>query len=190
MNPAPPFAWIGGNLALDFLNTVGNRLDRPTEYLSGGAELALWASLGALLPPNAELRLTRAQMTYVRSSRDELYRRVVPWASGGSPSHSDLAWLTAQIVRCAPLRRLVRAADAVCWEWRTSPRDPSAILGPVFSSAAELLTENLYRNLRQCGGERCGWLFIDRSPAGLRRWCSMADCGNRAKARAFVERRR
>jgi predicted RNA-binding Zn ribbon-like protein len=33
----------------------------------------------------------------------------------------------------------------------------------------------------EAGG--CGWLFVDESRNGSRRWCSMKDCGNRAKAR-------
>ncbi|MGE5829869.1 MAG: CGNR zinc finger domain-containing protein [Micromonosporaceae bacterium] len=37
-----------------------------------------------------------------------------------------------------------------------------------------------------CPGEICGWLFAD--PRGRRRWCSMAWCGNRAKARRYARR--
>ena len=39
-----------------------------------------------------------------------------------------------------------------------------------------------------CPGRGCGWLFFD--PAHRRHWCIMAICGNRAKARAYAERRR
>jgi predicted RNA-binding Zn ribbon-like protein len=46
--------------------------------------------------------------------------------------------------------------------------------------------------LRACpldqGG--CGWLFLDRSRNGTRRWCSMEDCGTHAKTRRLTERRR
>jgi predicted RNA-binding Zn ribbon-like protein len=44
--------------------------------------------------------------------------------------------------------------------------------------------------IEQCEGDVCGWLFLDRSPAGRRRWCSMRDCGNRAKARRHYYTRR
>src|SRR6478736_4345946 len=37
-----------------------------------------------------------------------------------------------------------------------------------------------------CPGNDCGWLFLD--PRNRRRWCSMAVCGNRAKARAHARR--
>ena len=34
-----------------------------------------------------------------------------------------------------------------------------------------------------CDGDGCAWLFIDTSKNRTRRWCDMAICGNRAKAR-------
>ncbi|HEU0234990.1 MAG TPA: CGNR zinc finger domain-containing protein [Candidatus Limnocylindrales bacterium] len=36
--------------------------------------------------------------------------------------------------------------------------------------------------LRVCANDACRWVFFDASPTGRRRWCSMASCGNRAKA--------
>jgi predicted RNA-binding Zn ribbon-like protein len=54
-----------------------------------------------------------------------------------------------------------------------------------------LCTADLTR-VRRCpipeGG--CGWLFLDQSRNGSRRWCRMADCGTAAKARRLTERRR
>jgi len=37
--------------------------------------------------------------------------------------------------------------------------------------------------LRICDNATCRWVFYDTSPTGRRRWCSMATCGNVAKAR-------
>jgi predicted RNA-binding Zn ribbon-like protein len=69
----------------------------------------------------------------------------------------------------------------------------------MFGSVRQLLTglaleavvliggENRSR-LRQCEAESCAILFLDESRTGERRWCSMANCGNRAKVRSFRER--
>ena len=43
--------------------------------------------------------------------------------------------------------------------------------------------------LRACGNRRCGWLFVDRSPNGRRRWCDPKACGNRMKVRRYRARR-
>src|SRR5690606_23867005 len=48
-------------------------------------------------------------------------------------------------------------------------------------AAQTLIADGLLPRLRQC--EACSWLFLDTSRGGRRRWCSMATCGNRAKAR-------
>jgi predicted RNA-binding Zn ribbon-like protein len=53
---------------------------------------------------------------------------------------------------------------------------------------ADLLAVPSFDRLRECQGERCGWLFIDSSKSGRRRWCTMEDCGNRAKARRYYQR--
>jgi predicted RNA-binding Zn ribbon-like protein len=44
--------------------------------------------------------------------------------------------------------------------------------------------------VRQCGGESCGWLFLDTSRNRSRQWCDMRDCGNLAKVRRFRERQK
>jgi hypothetical protein len=41
---------------------------------------------------------------------------------------------------------------------------------------------------RVCSGSACGWVFIDRSKGGRRRWCDMATCGNAEKSRRHYQR--
>ena len=47
--------------------------------------------------------------------------------------------------------------------------------------------------MRLCGAtyeDGCGWVFLDETKNRRRRWCSMKDCGNRAKARRHYARQR
>ena len=60
------------------------------------------------------------------------------------------------------------------------PRTPELPL-LVFAHAAGELIGSPHAPIRACPGRRCGWLFLD--PRGRRRWCTMATCGNREKAR-------
>lgn len=46
-----------------------------------------------------------------------------------------------------------------------------------------------WSRFRACAAPDCGWVFIDRSKNSSRRWCDMASCGNRAKARSHRTRR-
>ena len=42
--------------------------------------------------------------------------------------------------------------------------------------------------IRVCANDTCRWIFFDESRPGNRRWCDMATCGNRAKARRHRDR--
>lgn len=46
------------------------------------------------------------------------------------------------------------------------------------------------RRLRPCANSGCRLFLHDRSNANTARWCSMATCGNRAKARRHYQRSR
>lgn len=47
--------------------------------------------------------------------------------------------------------------------------------------------DGTWTRLKTC--EHCGWVFHDRSRNRSGRWCSMAACGGRAKARTYRTRR-
>jgi len=87
---------------------------------------------------------------------------------------------------------VVRGRSCCTLGWEERPGALDAVLWPVAASAAELLVsgDDLSR-VRVCGlyedGE-CGWLFVDQTRSHTRRWCSMKDCGNRAKARRHYHR--
>ena len=59
-----------------------------------------------------------------------------------------------------------------------------------FAIIAEARRDGTWGRLKICRADDCGWAFYDRSKNGSGAWCSMSDCGNRAKARAFRERNR
>ncbi|WP_063784254.1 CGNR zinc finger domain-containing protein [Streptomyces sp. SBT349] len=73
--------------------------------------------------------------------------------------------------------------------WRlTAP--PDAALAARIVLAWARIEEELPGRLRPCGNEECRLFLLDRSRAGRARWCSMAACGNRLKARRHYERAR
>jgi predicted RNA-binding Zn ribbon-like protein len=81
------------------------------------------------------------------------------------------------------------------WRWRwagDAESEPALdrVLWPVARSAAELLTSDDLAAVRECAAPDCRWLFLDRSRNRSRRWCAMATCGNRSKARRHYRRGR
>jgi predicted RNA-binding Zn ribbon-like protein len=56
--------------------------------------------------------------------------------------------------------------------------------------AWDVLARQNPRRLRPCANDECRLFLIDRSKANAARWCSMAVCGNRMKARRHYQRSR
>jgi predicted RNA-binding Zn ribbon-like protein len=54
----------------------------------------------------------------------------------------------------------------------------------------DALARNKPGRLRPCSNDECRLFLLDRSKANAARWCSMAVCGNRIKARRHYQRTR
>jgi len=63
-------------------------------------------------------------------------------------------------------------------------------LGELLAIIFTAMQDGTWRRLKICHADDCSWAYYDRSKNGSGAWCSMQDCGNRAKARAYRERRR
>ncbi|MBY8884675.1 CGNR zinc finger domain-containing protein [Streptomyces sp. PTM05] len=84
----------------------------------------------------------------------------------------------------APLVVVVDPADGSA---SLRPADPASLTGRVAAAIASC--GGSWTRLKACEAADCRWAYYDRSPAGRRRWCSMAVCGSRAKMRAYRDRR-
>ena len=71
--------------------------------------------------------------------------------------------------------------------WRLDPGGHPGLAVRAVLAAAGLATTAPGR-LRACANEECRLFLLDRSRAGGARWCSMATCGNRLKARRHAAR--
>jgi predicted RNA-binding Zn ribbon-like protein len=67
------------------------------------------------------------------------------------------------------------------WEGMETRTD--SVIWPVLWSAASLLASEDVSRIRVCGAAECGWMYVDRSRNGFRRWCQMETCGTREKSR-------
>lgn len=61
-------------------------------------------------------------------------------------------------------------------------------LGRLLAVVADAMAAGTWERLKACRAESCRWAFYDRARNRSRAWCSMAVCGNRAKARAYRAR--
>jgi predicted RNA-binding Zn ribbon-like protein len=121
-----------------------------------------------------------------RELREHLYRVIRPLLDGEPPPGPSLDALSAVVARAHEARLLVLAHGlSLAWGWRDPQRLDLPLLA-VALSAADLVTGKAISRVRKCPGtDGCGWLFLDTSKSGTRRWCSMRVCGNRAKVQRY-----
>jgi predicted RNA-binding Zn ribbon-like protein len=198
----PPLA--GGAPCLDFVNTVDPGLARDTDrdHLGGTyAGLLEWAAHAGLLTGDEALALRRlggrraadAARAYDEAVRlrEAIFAVFRALATGGQPGAAEVAEIRERYADAVRAAALVPGADATGWEWRWDAagdlRRPHHVLA---ASAIDLLTAGRPDRVRACAGEACGWLFLDRSRNGSRRWCLMRYCGNALKSTRQAAARR
>ena len=186
----------GGDPGLDFVNTASGRsAGQLQERLRAYGDLVTIAervgvlsreegarlrSVAASSPGKAEAVVERA-----RALREAVFRL---FARPG-PSESDLALVGEEAGRAASARVLEPGGTGYVFEWPASERLERP-LWPLALAAAELLTSEDRGRVKECAAGSCNWLFLDMSRNRSRRWCDMAVCGNRAKARRFSARQK
>lgn len=185
---------VAGHPALELCNTrAGWGEEAPREYLTTYRHLAVWARELGLLgsgscrrllqeaaadPPAAEQVLARAL-----TLRDALYAGLTDPRS----PHGALDAVTAELHRAAAAEELRRAPDGgLILAQPTAGVDLPLRL--VATEVRRFVEAGRAGDVGRCPGAGCGWLFLREGRD--RRWCTMALCGNRAKARRFAERRR
>jgi predicted RNA-binding Zn ribbon-like protein len=190
---------IGGALCLDFANTLnGYRKGRLHEYLPAYRDLVIWSRKAEILTdPEAKalLRLAgrrpgaaAAALQRAHQLRSTISRIFSSKTYAVQPKASDLARLNALRSTALSRSHLVRTESGFRLDW-TGKNALDRMLCPIVMSAADLLTSESLARVHVCDGDICDWLFVDTSRNHLRRWCSMDECGNRAKVRRFLERK-
>jgi len=192
---------IGGALCLDFANTSGWRPDPgDEEYLRDFEDLLVWSEHAGALDGAEARALARTGKTEPEKARtihrravalrDAVYRIFSAVAADRRAGAGDVDLLNRIIDDAYRHLRLVPRGAGFAWEWYGVEGALELPLWRVARSAAELLVSPELERVRECSGDRCDWLFLDASKNRSRRWCDMANCGNRAKARRNYERRR
>lgn len=190
------YEFIGGNLALDFANTVHNHgMADPEDDLKSTGDLAEWANQAGLLRPGEMARLKRApadnaQFRKALDLREMLYEIFSRKARSKKPGWLALREFQGVYQSAIRHAEFHPTADHYRLAWPEATPPLERALREIVRSAAGLLTSEALPRVRQCAGEKCSWLFVDTSRNGLRCWCDMKACGNRAKVQRFRRRNR
>jgi len=173
---------LAGHPALDLVGTVAERTTTHVEHLTTPERLADWLVAAGLL--DTAPAATAGDLAAARRLREALYE-VLRATSDGRPVPAEAL---AVVHTAAAGPAVVLTLDAAGALHRNG--DVPTALTAVARAAIELVGGPERDLLRWCADETCTHPFLDHSRGGRRRWCGMAGCGDRAKARAYRARRR
>lgn len=189
---------VGGRPCLDFVNTTSGRgtTDRR-EHLRAYGDLLAWGHHAGILTAEEAFALSRtarakavaARRTLAQAAvlREALHAIFEATAYRRSIPVDAVALLNRFMVGAARAERL-EPSGAPTWRWTSDPRHLARPLWSITRSAVELLTEGPLDRVKVCPGQACGWIFLDRTRNGRRRWCEMQVCGSRSKMRRYRQR--
>jgi predicted RNA-binding Zn ribbon-like protein len=171
--------------ALNFCNTrAGWGAPTPKEYLKTYAHLVLWSRENGLLSAEAAAHLRPLPTGGPVLARALALRSALYAVLLGADRSADWTTVNAEVRAAAAVAHLTPTRPAA---WALPPKPTvDTPLWAVAWAAGELLTSPAAAQAAACPGQGCGWIFAD--PRGRRRWCSMAWCGNRNKARRHAAR--
>jgi predicted RNA-binding Zn ribbon-like protein len=203
--PQETITALEGRLCLGFVNTFHPRYGRHVrDALAGYPELVMWNRSVGMLTEAQEQGLLRAASAHPEEAlrvferaialREVIFRIFSAIAAGSAQQSEDLNYLHDVFAEAIARASLSPTAHKFSWEWghreaSEHEEELDLMLWPVALSAIELLTSaKEWGKVKECPG--CGWLFLDASKTGNRRWCSMDECGSRAKMRHQYARKR
>src|SRR5215475_2441271 len=121
------FQFVGGSLAVDFVNTVGNRLTAdPRDYFQAPDDLRRWvAACTPIWPLEVNIRSSRSgnklrnpDLRKMAELRERIYSLLVGVARGLHPDAGSLRWLGDQSTAIRSQRTLAREGRLIQWKWK------------------------------------------------------------------------
>jgi predicted RNA-binding Zn ribbon-like protein len=177
---------VAGRTCLDLVNTVSWRGDpgRREDHLVTFTDVLAWAVRAGVVSAEEAAGLGRTwerdpaagerMLREVHDLRDLVATHLV----GARPPSVDP--LAATLQDAVTHSRLVPTGDG--HRWRVLEVDERTVPRRLALDLLDLL-EHPHGRLGSCADQACGWVFLDTSKAGSRRWCRSADCGNRERVR-------
>ena len=163
-----------------FLNTAD--IESGSDELASPAELATWLSERSLLESGA----SAGDQDLERSIKLREALRALCYAN----SSGELDPEAAPVLDAAAERAGLRLRFAANGKAKMAPsaEGVDGAHGRLLAIVADSMGAGTWERLKACRSDDCRWAFYDASKNHSRAWCSMAVCGNRAKARSFRER--
>jgi predicted RNA-binding Zn ribbon-like protein len=196
------FKRAAGRVVLDFVNTVEERPRystpwpaQPPELLTSPERLITWCEESEVIGRDFLARFSEhcrrypaeadRTLTQLIALREQLFKLFWGHLSKGGIQECDLVSINSALTKLPPQSLIAQSDGTFALQWVADETGAQVLVATLIADAVALLTSERLARLRICAADDCGWLFLNTSNNGLRRWCDMADCGNREKQRRF-----
>jgi hypothetical protein len=169
---APDGAAADDEFLLAVLNSTPVVDGAPTDNLAAIDSARAWLIDAGGLGTEGEL----AQLRRARAALQRIVRGEAP-----------ISTLAAMLRGVSYVPAAGEALEELEWTLRVRPESKLAVRAIL---AWDATVKQSPGRLRACANDECQLFLIDRSTANHARWCSMAVCGNRMKARRHYQRAR
>ncbi len=187
-------AKLGEKLCLDFVNTASwHESEKPIENLNDIETFIDWCAFMGIIDDSSKnqfyLYLSEDSfnnnqiLNEIIEIREVIFRIFRNIAFNEEYKNEDMIKLINYLPKIYKDVDLTKNDYNFTIRIKPDAKNIISLIFPVIQSAIELLTQEDMNRIKICGGERCGWLFYDTSRNNSRKWCSMADCGNREKSK-------
>ncbi len=196
------FPIVGNNLSLDFVNTEVAGDGGLKSLLETPADMVAWAVAVNLLESPQAQRLARnwreepeiggvaGGFAQAMRFRKDLRGMVEGLTRGQAVAPAVIKAINTRLREPSGYAEVRVGEDGFMKQFRIEIRSPVQLLAPIAEAAADLLCYGNLAYVKKCENPECVLYFYDTTKNHSRRWCSMAACGNRAKAAAFYQRQR
>lgn len=177
------FGFSSGRPSLDFVGTrKWRRSNTPEEHLEAPIDFTRWTVAAGLVDDAPTV--TAEELAKVIQVRESLYRTLSAAVFRQPASAEDITRLN-RVARKPGIAMQMRPDGDV-----TAQGAVTQVLSTLVRDAFDLLAHAGTNDIRECANDACTRLYLDTSRGRTRRWCGMAECGNRAKAARFRNRHR
>jgi predicted RNA-binding Zn ribbon-like protein len=178
------YAWRGENLH-EYLKTYGEVIDWCKKLsVFGEPFLQALAAEAAQHPQKTAKALLKLQ-----DVRALLYQLISAIAAGEEEKYNLLFQnVNPLLSEALSYIQLVYKEEAFRLSFEKKEIDLQAPLWPVLKSLYDLLTTADLKRIKEC--PTCGWVFLDETKNGGRRWCSPVECGTKDKMQRYNQRKK
>ncbi|MBZ9780152.1 CGNR zinc finger domain-containing protein [Pseudomonas sp. REP124] len=198
-----PAIFIADAPALDFLNSIATPIDEIVDWIGDADGLLDWLEQSGWVSRQTLEGVAQSAMPGELDGVAAQARALRGWFRAFVLKHQGTPLTPEVMDELATLNRLLERDDGFTQitlanqgpaslqlqprrRWKT----PESLLLPIGEVLAKFICEEDFADVKSCEGAGCTLMFVDHTRGKKRRWCSMAVCGNRAKAAAHRQRKK